>query len=280
LNAGELRDALCSTFCGDLTVREVPAGLAISAMFEGADGDRLGCLAEQNGLGWRLSDDGAFLGDLEGYGVDVRKGGRAEFLVRALRPASARVDPETLQIIADIDGDLKAPDVLAFLSAMSRAQDVAYWTRERVRSTFKEDATQALARALGDAADLHQASAVDVALTEFPADLVIRPRGQGRGDGVVTAVFLVQTMDGLQEALLLTLELRSKRRTDIRVAALVENSTLNMGSPKALRAANRIDTVSFFRNAEEEAVFKIARTALPWLPAAGDATYGVGARAN
>ena len=77
-----LRDALCSAFCGDLTVLEVPAGLAISAMFEGADGDRLGCLVERRELGWRLSDDGAFLGDLEGYGVDIRKGQRAAFLAR------------------------------------------------------------------------------------------------------------------------------------------------------------------------------------------------------
>jgi hypothetical protein len=185
----ELRDALCSTFCGDLTVREVPAGLAISAMFEGADGDRLGCLAEKQEFGWRLSDDGAFLGDLEGYGVDIRKGGRADFLARNLRSAGAHVDPDTLQIVANVDRALAPGDILKFLAALSRSQDVVFWTKERVRSTFKEDATRALTRALGETADLQSAVAIDPTLAEFPADLVIRPRGVGHG-GLVTAVFL------------------------------------------------------------------------------------------
>ena len=267
MNSGELRAPLCSTFCGDLTVREVPAGLAVSAMFEGADGDRLGCLVEKMGDGWRLSDDGGFLGDLESYGVDVQRGGRAEFLVRALRPAGGRVDPDTLQIVAEGDGELTPDVLLRFLAAMSRAQDVAFWTKERIRSTFKEDATKALRAALGDAADVQGSGAVDETLTEFPADLVIRPR-EGTGTGSVTAVFLVQAMDALQEALMLALELRAHRRADVRVAALVEDGTLNMGVPKAIRAVNRIDAISFFRSDEREAVFRIARTAVPDLAAA------------
>lgn len=261
MTPGELREALCASFCGDLTVREVPAGLAVSARFEAADGDRLGCLVERGG-GWRLSDDGAFLGDLEGYGVDVRKGGRAEFLARALRPAGAHVDFGTLQIVAKGEASLTLEDVLGFLVAMSRAQDVAFWTKERVRSTSKEDAIQALRRVLGDAADVQGAAAVDGRLAEFPADVVIRPHGSD-GGGAVTAVFLVQAMDALQEALLLALELRAQQRRDVRVAALIEDGSLNMGVAKAVRAVNRIDAVSFFRNDEQEAAFKIARTAIP-----------------
>ena len=80
-------------------------------------------------------------------------------------------------------------------------------------------------------------------------------------------------MDGLQEALLLTLELRSKRRTDIRVAALVEDNSINMAASKAVRAVNRLDAVSFFRNDEHEAAFKIARTAIPGLAANDDAGF-------
>lgn len=264
MTPGELREALCSSFCGDLTVREVPAGLAVSARFEAADGDRLGCLIERSEAGWRLSDDGALLGDLEGYGVDVRKGARAEFLARALRPAGSRVDFDTLQIVAEGEGLLAPENVLAFLAAMSRAQDVAFWTRERVRSTFKEDAIEALRRVLGDAADVQSAAAVDGRLTEFPADVVIRPHRSG-GGGAVTAVFLVQAMEGLQEALLLALELRGQQRRDVRVAALIEDGSLNMSAAKAVRAVNRIDAVSFFRNDEHEAAFRIARTAIPTL---------------
>ena len=166
--------------------------------------------------------------------------------------------------MADVDGGLEPAGVLQFLTALSRSQDVTDWTRERVRSTFREDATQALREALGQAADLDGAAAVDTSLAEFPADLVIRPRGTGHG-GAVTAVFLVQALDALQEALLLALELRSVRRTDIRVAALIEDGSINMGGNKAQRAVNRIDAVSFYRNDEHAAVSKIARTAVPSL---------------
>jgi len=264
VNLGELRDALCSTFCRDLTVREVPAGLAVSAMFEGSDGDRLGCLLEQNDMGWRLSDDGAFLDDLEGYGVDVRRQNRAEFLTRVLRPAGAHVDPRTLQMVDEGTENVRPNDVLSFLTAVSRAQDVAFWTKERVRSTFKEDAAQALREILGDAAEIEIAAAVDKRLVEFLADLIIRPQGEGGGDNV-TAVFLVQALDALQEALLLALELRAQQRRDIRVATLIEDNSINMVSPKALRAVNRIDAVSFFRNDEREAAYRTAREAVPSL---------------
>ena len=266
MTPGELRKALCSTFCGDLTVREVPAGLAVSAMFTGSDGDRLGCLIERTRIGWRLSDDGAFLGDLEAYGVEITKGNRSEFLVRALRPAKAKIDPDTLQIVADFDREPSQAEILAFLNALARAQDITFWTKERIRSTFKEDATRAIREALGDAAELEGSTAVDKQLAEFPADLVIRPRG-GEGGGATTAVFLVQAMDALQEALLLALELRAQRRSDVRVAALIEDSSVNMAAAKAIRAVNRIDTVSFFRNDEKEAAFRVARTAVPSLTA-------------
>lgn len=234
----------------------------MSALFEGADGDRLGCLIEGEGSTWQLSDDGAFLSDLEGYGIDVRKGGRAEFLARALRPANARVNPDTLQITANVDHVLQPSDVLGFLVALSHAQNVTFWTKERVRSTFKEDATTALTEILGEAAVVEASVPVDSRLAEFPADLVIRPRGFGEG-GAVTAVFLVQAMDALTDALVLSLELRAMQRRDVRVAALIEDGSLNMGSPRATRAVNRIDTVSFFRNDEREAAFKVARLAVP-----------------
>ena len=262
--ASELRTALCSTFCGDLTVRDVPAGLAISAMFEGADGDRLGCLIERTGGGWRISDDGAFLGDLTGYGVDVRKGSRAEFLARALKPAAARVDPDTLQIVAEMDGEATPGAVLDFLAALSRAQDVSFWTKERVRNTFKEDATRALHNAVGEAADIVRDTAVDQDLKDFIADLVIQPRGSGAG-GVTTAVFLVQIIDTLTEALVLAQELKLRHRTDVLVAAMIEDGSVNMGTYKARRAVNRIDIVSYFRDDEQQAAHKVAKGAVPSL---------------
>jgi hypothetical protein len=53
------------------------------------------------------------------------------------------------------------------------------------------------------------------------------------------------------------------------VAALIEDNSINMGAPKAVRAVNRIEAVSFFRNDEMEAAYRIAREAAPNLSLAG-----------
>ena len=262
MTPGKLHKALCSHFCSDLLVREVPAGLTVSAMFEGFDGDRLGCLIEQTGTGWRLSDDGTFLGDLEAYGVDIRKGGRSEFLARTLRVVGGRVDHDTLQIIADLDQEPTPVEVLEFLTALSRAQDITFWTRERIRSTFRKDAIRAIQDALGDTAAIEDGVPVDKRLIEFPADLVIRPYGSVVGRAV-TAVFLVQALDTLQEALLLALALRTQHRYDVRIAAMIEDGSFNMATAKVRRVVNRIDTVSYFHNDEREAAFRVAQTAVP-----------------
>ena len=267
----DLRESLCAAFCGDLTVVEVSAGLAVSAMYEGSDGDRLGCLVEQTGKGWRLSDDGAFLGDLEAYGIDINRGGRAEFLARVLRPIGGQIDPRTCQVTREFDGSLQPREILDFLSVLSRVHDVAFWTRERVRSTFKEDATLAIRAAVSNLATIEENTVIDETMREFPADLVIRPKQPSAVDSV-TAVYFVQSIDALQEPLVLRQELRVRGRRDIRVAALIEDQDFNITGQKATRAINRIDAISVFRNDEREAAFKMARTALPNLQSFQDQT--------
>jgi hypothetical protein len=233
-------------------------------MFEGADGDRLNLLVERTSTGWRLSDDGHFLGSLAGFGIDVLKGGRRDFLARALRPASAVVDSETLQVVSDIQDEPTPRMITNFLVALSRAQDVTFWTKERVRTTFREDATRAIQEILQDAAELLEHEPVDQSMREFPADLLIRPRIKGDGSSLA-AIYLVQGLEGLQEAMALAQELRVRQRTDVRVAALIEDGSINTGGPRAIRAINRIDAISFFRDDESAAAFRMVREAIPHL---------------
>ena len=93
-----LKDLLCHTFCSEHSVSEVPAGLAFSGVFEDALGDRIaGYLVQDQGAQY-LSDDGAFLADLDAANVAVFDGARAAFLERVLTPANAFADPETFEI--------------------------------------------------------------------------------------------------------------------------------------------------------------------------------------
>lgn len=261
MTGDQLAYELCAAFCGELNVAEVPAGLAVSAMFRNATGDRVDCLVERGAQGWTLSDSGDFLGDLEASGVDIKTGNRAEFLARALSPAHAIIDEETLQITTRMDGALDPRRVTEFLVALGRAQDLVFWTRERVRSTFRDDAIAAVKLALGGLATIELRAPVDLTLAEFPADLVIRPAATTAGE-TKTAVYFAQEVDHLTEAMALAQELRLLKRYDVRVAALIEEPK-TLTSAKAVRALNRIDNHSYYRHDEAQAVRKIIRTALP-----------------
>jgi hypothetical protein len=259
LKPDELRRQLCSAFCIDISVHEVPAGLAISAMFQDDIGDKVGAYLIRDTETAFLADDGSFLAELDAAGIDVRAGSRAQFLERVLAPAGAFVDPETLEIRTPaLDEEPSPARIIEFLSALARVQDIKYWTQERIRSTFIEDATAALTKRFLGVATIHSNAAVDERMSEFPADLVIRPQDSVHHN--VIAVFLAQTLQKLDEALLFWHEARSHAMAHLRVAALVEDlATFPVQSRKAQRTFNRIDATAFYRQDEAAAVEHVAR---------------------
>ena len=71
-----MKDRLCEAFCGDLNVRAVPAGLAVSTPFLAPDGDRIGFYIVKDKDLLRIEDDGLMLPTLEASGIDFRSGTR------------------------------------------------------------------------------------------------------------------------------------------------------------------------------------------------------------
>lgn len=241
-------------------MREVPVGLAISALFEGSDGDPIRCYVRRTATGWRMEDDGSFLADLEASGMNVTQGDRAKFLSQALATANAHVEIESLRMVAEGDGPQPDPRaVVSFLSALTRARDVAFWTRERVRSTFKTDAAFALAKTLSGQASIDETGVVE-GLKDYQADLVIKPAGTR---GFTTAVFLAQNLETLTEALLLRMTLNARSIHKVRVAALIEDGSVSLSARKAVRAINQLDGFAVFGPSEPDAPFRIGRTAIP-----------------
>jgi hypothetical protein len=68
-----MKDELCRAFCNEISVKEVPAGLAIGTPFRRGDGDRVAFYVVRDaalpGLA-RLEDDGETIPYLEACGVD------------------------------------------------------------------------------------------------------------------------------------------------------------------------------------------------------------------
>lgn len=264
INIDALRESVCKTFCGEISVKALPSGIAITTIFRDAASDSIACFIEQENGEWHLADDGHFLPDIVARGIDIEKGARKEFLDRILGPVGAWCDLRSLEIRTRSQRIPPPPEeILQFITALVRARDVTFWSRERVKSTFKEDAYQALVERFAQRVDISRSVPVDGSLQEFPADVVLRPRKDSEAHQPATAVFLVQTLDAMNEALMLWMELRERRRSDVRVAALVEDGTINLSSYKTQRTLNRIDATAFFRGDEKAALDRIERVALP-----------------
>ncbi|WP_114861876.1 DUF1828 domain-containing protein [Azospirillum brasilense] len=258
--AESLKTALCRHFCADILIKETADGLAVSASgFGGDGGDRICFLIVDVGESHYLADDGDFLATLDASGMDIASGTRRQFIDGILRSAGAWWDSDTFVIRTDVrEGPAVAGELIMFMTALVRVRDVRFWTRETVRSTFKEDVTAAIQTELSSVANINVGAPVDADLKEFPADVVLVPKGGGGR----TAVYLVNTNDGLSEALALWQEARRLNRPDIKVMAIMEDEqNVALNKRKLQRTLNRIDNAAYFRGDEKAVIERLRITA-------------------
>lgn len=253
-----LQKRLCAAFCGDISVHPVAAGYAVSSAFKDNSGDRISFYLRETQDGLQIEDDGAYLAELIGRGVPIDQGTRANMLDAILAQAGAYWDRETYEIKSTAVPEKDVPArMIDFLSSLIRVRDLELFTREVVRSTFREDATLKIENAFGDAAELLEDKPVLSDLSEFPADLVIKPRIAGALPG---AIYFVNSNDKLNEALLLLMEGERSRRSDFAVFALIEDANMTpLNRRKFQRAQNRSLKMPIFRGDEDAAMQFIGR---------------------
>ena len=258
INTEALKNNLCKTFCSSIIVNPVPSGFAISTLFSDRSGDPIGFYVVESGDGFRIEDDGEYLARLVGLGVPIDQGQRAQLLEAILEQGGASWDKDTYEIRSDsFDEGQLGIRLAEFLSSLIRIRDLELFTREVVRSTFREDATAALEQRYGNVARFEENDAIDRKLSEFPADLVIRPENESAKAG---AVYFVNSNEKLSEALLLQMEAERLARDDFRIIALIEDSEMRMLSKKKFqRAQNRSLSMPIFRGDEDAAVARIGR---------------------
>ena len=254
----ELRNRLVSTFCGAISVRPVSTGYAISSAFEDNSGDPISFYLTLVPDGFQIEDDGSYLATLIARDIAIDQGTRGQLLDAILAQANAFWDRETFEIKTPSFSEGEIPRrVVDFLSSMIRVRDLELITREVVRSTFKEDAIEAMVKAFGDVANLNEDSTIDREFSEYPADLVINPKSHGAIPG---ALYFVNTNDKLNEALLLQTEAQLHNRNDFGVIALIEEPDMRLLSRKKFqRAQNRSLAMPIFRGDEAAAMGMIRR---------------------
>ncbi|WP_366656830.1 DUF1828 domain-containing protein [Fodinicurvata sp. EGI_FJ10296] len=258
IDAEFLKNSLCTTFCSSIVVNPVPSGFAISTVFSDRSGDPLAFYVVESGYGFCLEDDGEYLARLVGSGIAIDQGQRAQLLDSILEQGGASWDRDTYEIRSgSFDQSQLGRRLTGFLSALIRARDLELLTRDVVRSTFREDAVSALEQKYGQMARFDENEPIDPNLSEFPADLVIRPLESSARTG---ALYFVTSNEKLNEALLLKMESEQLGRKDFSIIALIEDSEMRMLSGKKFqRAQNRSLSMPIFRGDEDAAVARIGR---------------------
>ena len=253
----EFEKRLCDRFCSEITVNPVPVGLAVSTALRDSSGDRFSFYVTQDHDGLHLEDDGSYLAQLVARDVPIGDGTRGELLDAILKQSRAYWDRETYEIKSEtIKGADLAEAAVAFLSALIRVRDLELLTRENVRSTFRDDVIAALTRTFGGEISVEQDSVVDVDLSDFPADLVLRPVR----DGIPAAVYLVNSDNKLNEALLAHAYAELQNIEDVAVVALLEEREMKQISRRRFqRAQNRALPMPIFRGDEAAAMGLIRR---------------------
>lgn len=257
MNIDAFKKSLCQYYCERISVNPVPCGYAVSTAFLDNSSDPIGFYIVETDDGYYLEDDGEYLTHLIASGIDIDKGQRNEFLRNILARADAHYEVDSYEIrTAEFTSDAIPRKAFDFVSALLRVRDLEMWTREAVRSTFKEDALRAMEERFAETANIDQSAAVNRRFSDYPADAVLRPT---KNTGYDTAVYFVTNNDKLNEALLLDTERRLVEDNSFSVVAMFEDPEMRGISRKRFqRAQNRGLSMPFFRDDEDAALNLIA----------------------
>ncbi|MCW1844213.1 DUF1828 domain-containing protein [Prosthecomicrobium hirschii] len=261
MHPDELKKHLCAAFCGSINVHPVPTGMAVSSAFSDSSGDNISFFITETPDGIQIEDDGSYLSHLIAKDIPIESGTRGQLLDAILKSAGAYWDRDTYEIKSNpFHPEHMSRKVVDFLSSLIRVRDLELITREAVRSTFREDAIDAIRSKYGSIVDLYENEAVSRDFSEFPVDLVIRPKSSVK-DGLTGAIYFVNNDAKLNEALLLKMELlHNPVPRDFNVIALVEDPSLaSISKKKFQRAQNRSLSMPIFRGDEDAATNRIGR---------------------
>ena len=255
-----MRDALCEAFCDALTVREVPAGLAVGTSFRRANGDAVGFYVVFDGKDRsraRVEDDGQTMPMLESAGVDFSAGGpRAAGLSTLLKQSRVTYDQDENLFHTDFMAAESLPRIaLEFVGFLIRVQEFVTLTRENVEETFKDDVIRAVRAHYADKATVLVGQDVELALVDVRPDVAVVPK-----EGLPLALFIGTSEPKALEATLLWSDIRAQMAPDAKVMLVLDSpKPPRLRERTVARAMNRFPVV-IFPGMERDALAAMDRT--------------------
>lgn len=254
-----MKDALCRAFCGDLTLTDVPVGYAVSTTFRRDDGDAVGfyIVREDRTDHFRIEDDGTTIPFLEAGGVEFTTETRSAAFATLLETYEVEFDEGEMLLHTRVLTEAELPAAaMRFVAFMLRVNDFLLLTRDKVASTFKEDAARMIRERIGDRASVIEAVAVSSSLTDNVPDMLIQANNRRP-----VAVFFGSSQQRVYEAILLQMQALYEAHEDVAVIALLENDRV-VTRDVLKKAMNRLETTLIFRGEEGESVHRIERAAV------------------
>ena len=248
-----MKEELCKAFCNELTVHEVPFGLAVSTAFSFPDGDRIGFYVKvgQDGS-FEIQDSGLVLPSLEASGLDLRNQSRVEALNALMHEYGVFLDEDDREFRTVGGGDVSAA-ALRFVSFLLRVGDLLLLADDRVASTFRMDVERVLNEAIGEGALIRERQPISDNLHDFPPDYLIKRTGH---DPV--ALFLGTSDARVLEALFVQMRAEHEEHVPVRIVALLEREK-GISASVRQQAMNRLDALLQFRGDEAAAINRIAK---------------------
>lgn len=253
-----MKEDLCKAFCGDISVRDIPIGMAVSTGFKREDGDAIGFYVvydPDDRTIARLEDDGATIAYLDACGADVTEGPRAEAFAALMSEYGVEHDEaENILHTPFLPSSHLAPAAMRFVAFLLRMQDFLLVTRERVEETFKADVIRAVTERFADRAEILVDDAVVEALKHFPADVVIKPTGADP-----MALFIATSENKALEALVFWMQTTFVARAPCKVMLILDTAKPQRIKERTLARAINSFPVSVFRGEEVPALDAIER---------------------
>lgn len=253
-----MKEELCRAFCHDLEVTAVPAGLAVGTSFQKSDGDYVGfyVIGPDDAGMYRVQDDGSTVPYLDACGADIGIGSRADAFYEILSEYGVTFDETTFEITSEPIARNAVPKTgLRLVAALLRLQDLVLMTRERVESTWIQEAKRDLEQAAASKASIEYDVPVARELSDYPADAVIRAANRKP-----VAVFFGTGDSKVYEALLLQAGARYEAKVEIIVVVILEKDT-SVTKKARLRADNHL-VVPRYRGGERDAIGRIIEVAV------------------
>ena len=251
-----MKEELCQAFCNELTVRDVPFGLAVSTAFSFPDGDRIGFYVKTHPDGrFEIQDSGTVYPGLEASGLDLKNKSRLEAFNTLMDEYGVILDDDDREFRLSGNASELPSAALRFVSFLLRVGDLLLLTEERVASTFRHDVERILRERIGESALIRERQPISSNLSDFPPDYLIEAEGREP-----VALFLGTSDARVLEALFVQMRAEHEEHVPVRIMALLEHGK-SVTAAVRQQATNRLDGLLQFRGDEVAAITRIAKEA-------------------